>query len=170
MIVVKLSKLRSDASFYSTMFSCVPHPISGKRNKADLFSSVSSDFSFSSIKIAIHSYSLVDSNISYFTFCELNSRKWRWRQKTLCIKRVLKETFDHRDILIPECPCGEMSLQLEKEYRILILYHLPCRCIRLLEDIYIYNPCCLQMSRGQRERQQPCPSGPEVSTEVERSS
>lgn len=46
--VVKSLRLRSDASFYSTMFSCVPHPISGKRNKAELFS-------FFSIKSSIHS-------------------------------------------------------------------------------------------------------------------
>lgn len=51
--VVKSLKLRSDASFYSTMFSCVPHPISGKRNKADLFSS---DLTLFSIKSSIHSY------------------------------------------------------------------------------------------------------------------
>lgn len=107
-IVVKSLKLRSGASFCSTMFSCVPHPISGKRNKADLFSSDLHLLQYQVLHSFILGCSLLDSNNSYFAFCmeisthlqiELNCRKWRWKEKTLCITGVLEETFDHRDIL-----------------------------------------------------------------------
>lgn len=106
--VGKSLKLRSDAFSCSTTFSCVPHPMSGKGNKADLFSSDLHLLQYQVLHSFILCCSLLDSNNSYFTFCmeistylhvELNRRKWRWKEKTLCITGVLEETFDHRDIL-----------------------------------------------------------------------